>query len=385
MSPAFSAWLGNPSPRVVDAGLTVVVGVPVVASTVISGVEDDRALLGVLFGIAAVAPLLVRRRWPFATLAAILAVAVVAPVDGQYALPLVVALYTIGSRRSWELTIAGAASVVATGFAYQQAGGPDLTTEDLMATALLCAVAAGVGLYVGSKRASMDALSERAERLHRERELLAERAVAEERVRIAQELHDVVAHNVSLIVVQAQALGATVHDDRVAEATEGIAVLGRRAMAEMHRTLKLLRGSEEQARRTPQPGLADLDDLLERARAAGLRIELSVEGEPRPLAQSVDLSAYRIVQEGLTNTLKHGLEVTRATVTLRYRPDDLCVEVCDDGAASSSGGGAEARTGHGLIGMRERVAMYGGELFAGPRTGGGFEVRARFPLEPEAG
>ena len=149
-------------------------------------------------------------------------------------------------------------------------------------------------------------MQERAERLDRERELLAEWAVAEERVRIAQELHDVVAHNVSLIV---RGQGAGARRDRSRRprrrATSGIAALGRGAMTEMHRTLKLLRGGDDQAQRAPQPGLADLDGLLERSRAAGLRVDLTVEGEPRPLSQTVDLSAFRIVQEALTNVLKH--------------------------------------------------------------------------------
>src|SRR5688500_7327408 len=184
----------------------------------------------------------------------------------------------------------------------------------------------------------MEALRERAERLDRERELLAERAVAEERVRIAQELHDVVAHNVSLIVVQAQALGATVPDERVTVATDGIADLGRQAMAEMHRTLRLLRGGDRTAaERAPQPGLAELDGLLERARTAGLQVDLAVEGEPRPLAQSIDLSAFRIVQEALTNVLKHAGRAS-ATVVLGYRAEALELTITDSGGAMPGAG-----------------------------------------------
>jgi signal transduction histidine kinase len=285
----------------VDVALTVAAGVPVLATTVASGAEQDRVLLGLLFGLLATVPLLVRRRWPFAVLAVTLAAATATPVDGQYVFPIMVALYTIGATRTWEATIAAAAAIVATAWIYILAGGPEFTYDDLLAVGLTAAVTAGLGLYVRSRRAHVAALQERTERLQRERELLAERAVAEERVRIAQELHDVVAHNVSLIVVQAQALRATVPADRVAEATAGIADLGREAMAEMHRTLKLLRGGEDQAaERAPQPGLGDLDDLLERSRAAGLRVDLAVEGDPRQLAQSVDLSAFRILQEALT-------------------------------------------------------------------------------------
>ena len=378
VSPALPAWLGNPSSRLVDAALTVVVGVPVVATTVADAAADDRPLLGVLFGLAAVAPLLVRRRWPFAALAAILAVAFSSPADGAFELPVLVAVYTIGSARSWEATAAAAAAVVAAAAVYEVAGGPDLTTEDVLGLALLCSIAAGLGLYVGSRRTSMEALRERAECLARERELLAERAVAEERVRIAQELHDVVAHNVSLIVVQAQALGATVPDDRVTEATDGIADLGRQAMAEMHRTLKLLRGGDEAARRGPQPGLRDLDGLLERARAAGLRVELAVEGETRPLSQSVDLSAYRIVQEALTNVVKHAGRA-HSTVTLGYRADALELSITDSGDTALSAGVTSSPGGHGLVGMRERAALFGGTLTAGPRDDHGFEVHALLP------
>jgi signal transduction histidine kinase len=375
MSPALPAWLGRPSPRVVDAGLAAFVGLAVVGSAVASGAEQDRTLLGLLFGVAAVLPLLFRRRWPFAALAAILAVAVSSPVDAQFALPIAAMIYTIGSTRSWEATFAAAASVVATGLAYQLAGG-NLSTGDLVSTGVLCAVTGGVGLYVGSRRASFEALRGRADRLHRERELLAERAVAEERLRIAQELHDVVAHNVSLIVVQAQALGATVPDDRVGAATDTIADLGRQAMTEMHRTLKLLRANEEKAAgREPQPGLADLEGLLERARAAGLPVDLAIEGEPRPLSQGVDLSAYRILQEALTNVFKHAGRAP-TTVTLGYRADALELTVTDMGDARIT---AMAPGGHGLVGMRERAALFGGTLTAAPRNGHGFEVHAVLP------
>jgi signal transduction histidine kinase len=379
VSLALPAWLGRPSPRLVDAGLAVLVGIPVVTSAITSGAQDDRTLVGVLFGVATVVPLLFRRRFPFVSLAAVLAAAVASPVDAQFVLPIAVMLYTIGSRRSREATFAAAASVVATGLAYQQAGGPDLSTGDLASTAVLCAVAGGVGLYVSTRRARFDALRDRAERLDRERELLADRAVAEERVRIAQELHDVVAHNVSLIVVKAQALGATVPDDRVADATGGIADLGREAMAEMHRTLKLLRTSEDEAaERAPQPGLANLDRLLEQSRAAGVDVRLAVEGEPRELSQSLDLSAFRIVQEALTNVRKHA-GTARASVTVGYRPQALELSVVDSGDDAAAGDTMPAPGGHGLVGMRERAAMFGGTLTARPLADRGFEVNAVLP------
>jgi signal transduction histidine kinase len=371
VSLALPAWLGRPSPRVIDAGLTVLIGAPVVASAIASGAEQDRRLLGLMFGVAAVAPLLFRRRRPFAALAGTLLVAVSSPVDAEFAFPIAVILYTIGSSRSWEATFAAAALVVATGLAYQLAGG-NLSTGDLAETGLLCAIAGGIGLYVASRRASFEALRQRAERLQLERE----RAVTEERLRIAQELHDVIAHNVSLIVVQAQALGATIPDERVTAATDGIADLGRQAMAEMHRTLKLLRRSaDETAEREPQPGLADLEGLLARSRAAGLPVDLAIEGEPRPLSQGVDLSAYRILQEAITNVFKHAGRVP-TTITLGYRTDALELTITDSGETRAV---AQAPGGHGLVGMRERAALFGGNLVAAPRDGHGFEVHAVLP------
>ena len=310
----------SPSPRTVDIGVTLLVALLVLPGAIFEGNEDGRVLEATLFGVAAVAPLLMRRQRPFLTLGLISLVNVLAPVGGQFGIPLMVALYTIGAHHSWETTTAATAAVVLTGVVYRLAGGPEFTSGDLLGLALLCVIGSVVGLYVGARRGAQ----------HAEREA----AVAEERLRIAQELHDVVAHNVSLIVVQAQALGATAGDERVREATDGIADLGRQAMAEMHRTLKLLRG-DDRAELAPQPGLGELPELLERARTAGVGVELAVEGEPRPLAQSVDLSAYRIVQEALTNVVKHAGRA-HTTITLGYRPDALELTIADSGDGASA-------------------------------------------------
>ena len=265
------SWLRKPSPRAGDIWLTLLVALLVLPGT-IAEADGDEVVLATVLGVAAVLPLLIRRRAPFLALGLITLTALLPPVDGAYTLPLAVALYTIGSRYSWQTTLAAAGAVVLVGVVYRLAGGPEFRDGDLVGLALLCAVGSAIGLYVGSRRANAIALRER--------------AVADERLRIAQELHDVVAHNVSLIVVQAQALGATADDERVREATDGIADLGRQAMTEMHRTLKLLRGDEQEpAALAPQPGLGELPELLERARTAGVGIELAVEGEPRPLAR----------------------------------------------------------------------------------------------------
>jgi signal transduction histidine kinase len=375
VSLALPARLGKPSARTVDVAVAVIVGFPVIGTAIGSGVQQHRVIPGLIVGVLSVAALLVRRRWPFATLAAVLAIAVAAPVDAQFILPLGVALYTIGSLRSWEAAIAGSGLVIGTGLVYILAGGHGLRYDDLVSTALACAVASGIGLYVGNRRERIESLQERAERLDRERDLLAERAVAEERVRIAQELHDVVAHNVSLIVVQAQALGATLDDPRVRSATDGIADLGRATMAEMHRTLKLLRADDAAADRAPQPGLGDLEPLLARARASGVPVDLAVAGTPRPLPQSIDLSAFRIVQEALTNVVKHA-DRAHTVVTLGWGEEALELTVRDDGQTAAA---SDLRGGHGLVGMRERTALFGGTLAAGPCAGRGYEVRATLP------
>ena len=377
MSPALPSWLRSPSARTVDVLVVLVVALLVVPATIDQAGKSDEVLEATLLTVAAVLALLLRRSRPFLVLAVVTAANVLTPVDSPIWIPLMVSLFTIGSRHSGEKTIAAAGAVVAVGFVYRLAGGPQFSSADLVGLALVCAVSTGFGLYRGNRRASLDSLRERAELLDRERELLAERAVAEERVRIAQELHDVVAHNVSLIVVQAQALGATAGSERVTEATDGIADLGREAMAEMHRTLKLLRGGgQADPALAPQPGLGELDDLLERTRGAGVGIDLTVEGEPRPLPQSVDLSAYRIVQEALTNVVKHAGRA-HTTVTLGYRRDALELTIADSGDTPPQ----PTAGGHGLVGMRERAALFGGTLTAGPRDGRGFEVRASLPYD----
>jgi signal transduction histidine kinase len=378
VSPALPSWLRSPSARTVDVLIVLVSALLVLPAAIDQAGKSDEVLEATLLAVAAVLALLLRRSRPFLVLAVVTAANVLTPVDSPIWIPLMVSLYTIGSRHSGEETIAAAAAVVATGFVYRLAGGPGFGSGDLLGLALICAVSSGLGLSIGNRRATLDRLRERAELLDRERELLAQRAVAEERVRIAQELHDVVAHNVSLIVVQAQALGATAGDERVREATDGIAGLGRETMTEMHRTLKLLRAGAE-PELAPQPGLGELDALLERTRGAGVGIDLTVEGEPRALPQSVDLSAYRIVQEALTNVVKHAGRA-HTTVTLAYRPDALELTIADCGEAPPR----ETAGGHGLVGMRERAALFGGTLTAGPRAGHGFEVRASLPYDGAA-
>lgn len=247
-----------------------------------------------------------------------------------------------------------------------------------------------LGDSMRTRRAYWAQLEEKAARLEKEREAQSRIAVAAERARIARELHDVVAHNVSVMVVQADG-AAYVLDaapEQTRQALETISGTGRQALAEMRRLLGVLRTGEqpESGEYVPQPGVEQLSDLMEQVRGAGLHVDFQVEGEPRELPSSVELTAYRIVQEALTNTRKHGGPDVAATVRLAYKEDDLDLLVEDDGRGAQrelyEDGGADG-LGHGLIGMRERVGMVGGTLAAGPRPGGGFRVSAVLPLKPE--
>jgi len=221
----------------------------------------------------------------------------------------------------------------------------------------------------------------RRRRIVREREIATRQAVAAERATIARELHDVVAHHMSVMVVQAGAARAVSASDpaATAEALRQIEASGRTGLTEMRRLLEVLKAEGDGNGKAPQPGLDRLAELLEAMRASGLPVETVVEGEPRPLPPGVDLSAYRIVQEALTNVLRHAAGAN-ARVVVRYQQDAIELEVADDGPGPAED--LEAAGGHGLIGMRERVQLFGGEVEAGPRPGGGFLVRARLPTEP---
>jgi signal transduction histidine kinase len=203
-------------------------------------------------------------------------------------------------------------------------------------------------------------------------------AVEEERARIARELHDIVGHAVSVMTVQSGAVRRLLREDqeREREALLVVEQTGRQALAEMRRLVGVLRNPEEAPALAPQPSLEHLERLVEQVREAGLPVEIHIEGDPSHLPAGLDLTAYRLVQEALTNTLKHA-HATRAEVSVRYGSGELEVAVVDDGVGSPS----TEPAGQGLLGMRERVSVYGGELRAGPRRGGGFELRARLPVE----
>jgi signal transduction histidine kinase len=362
------------APWAFDAVIALIVLLPTVAAFGHGRNAENHDILVLLVIVAAVLsvlPLLVRRRWPVQVLAFILVVGVVVPGPAVFSPPALVALYTVASRRPWRVAaLCGVATATAL-ILHRVVWGYSLPLFGVIAGLALAGAALALGLYQATRLAYFE----------RERQLLTEQAAADERLRIARELHDVVAHNVSLMVVQAQALGATAGDPAAARrSAESIADLGRGAMSEMHRTLELMRPGDGDGDRSPQPTLADIDALIQQARTAGVAAELSVNGEPRPLSAGAELSAYRIVQEALTNVVKHAGHA-HTNVNLRYTDDGLELEIIDDGR------GVLERdipsSGHGLVGMRERVALFGGTLHTGAANGRGYRVTATLPYGGE--
>jgi signal transduction histidine kinase len=246
---------------------------------------------------------------------------------------------------------------------------------------VLCAIVWTVGLALRARAEEAGAAEARAEQAERERETLARIAVAEERTRIARELHDIVAHSMSVMVLQVGAvrhgLPSELAGDK--EALEDVERTGRTALTEMRRLLGAMRRESDDVDLAPQPGLAALEPLLEEMRRTGLRVELEVEGEPAPVPRALDLSAYRIVQEALTNVLKHA-NATRAEVKLVRTQHELRIEVRDDGRGSATADGR----GYGLAGIGERVKIYGGEMDARSLNGGGYLLSARLPVPRDA-
>jgi signal transduction histidine kinase len=337
-------------------------------------------------------PIALRRRWPLA--AAVTVAAVVAwqealggdlienSITPLLTLPMVV--YAVAAYCDRRRAFAGLVAVLvliwtAVLLADATAG------EDFLFTALLLFGPWLVGRIVAARNELAMELRDKADRLEREQDKQAQLAVAHERARIARELHDVVAHNVSVMVVQAAAARRMIDHDasKAKDALSSVEQTGRAALKEMRRMLGMLgKDPEEPLALAPQPSVEELGWLVERAREAGLEVDLTIEGEKRRLESGVDLSAFRIVQEALRNTLKHA-GPARAQVTIRYGEHDVEVDVSDNGRGVAAQAANGAVTGQGLVGMRERVAMLGGEIEAGHRKDGGFGVHAKLPLERE--
>ncbi|MFG3661345.1 sensor histidine kinase [Streptomyces sp. NPDC047706] len=342
--------------------------------------------------------LALRRRMPEKMLVLAAAVGVAQLVLDVGQLPanfaMLVIVYTVAAiGERWASRFALAGGLCAAPAAQLRWPEPQTSVAGNIALAIFLTVPFALAWVLGdsirTRRAYFAQLEERAARLEKEREAQSKVAVAAERARIARELHDVVAHNVSVMVVQADG-AAYVLDaapDQARKALETISSTGRQALAEMRRLLGVLRTGEHQegGEYVPQPDVQQIEDLVEQCRSSGLPVDFRIEGTPRPLPSGVELTAYRIVQEALTNTRKHGGPNAGASVRLVYFDDGLGLLVEDDGKGAPhelyEEGGLDGQ-GHGLIGMRERVGMVGGTLDAGPRPGGGFRISALLPLKP---
>ncbi|MFI6789366.1 sensor histidine kinase [Nonomuraea sp. NPDC050383] len=384
-------------PAVLVAGASVVLfgvhgrgqlggpGVPV------EGLREPDAL-GVALLLLACVPVAVRRRWPLTGLCAALlpetALEGLGYGTGLTGVAGLVMLYSVAAYRGLAVALGGLALAVVLYTASMAAGaGPPAAWSGHLVMIVALVAVWGVGRSLRLRRAYMAELKDRAARLERARAADRRAARAEERSRIARELHDVVAHHVSVMTVQASAARRVLASDPelAGEALSAIEETGRMALTEMRNIVGVLRAGAR-AELGPQPGTRDLPALVEQMREAGLATGLTVQGPPGPIPAGVDLAAYRLVQEGLTNALRHAGAGATARVTVRHEPHELDVRVEDDGRGADGGWGADGGrgadgTGHGLVGIRERVALYGGILSIGPRPGGGFEVRARFPLK----
>jgi signal transduction histidine kinase len=321
-----------------------------------------------------------RRRAPLVVAAVVGAAVAAASFLGywpEFVVLLWVALYTAAANRERDRLVPVLVPVVVVTSISIAAGDDSRGGLNWVELASQLIVSAGVPILLGRMTFN------RRRRIVRDRDVAAREAVVAERARIARELHDVVAHHMSVMVVQAGAARAVGERDpaAAAESLRQIEASGRTGLAEMRRLLEILKADDGGDGRAPQPGLAHLGELLDGMRATGLPVEAVVEGAPRSLPPGVDLSAYRIVQEALTNSLRHAGGAS-ARVLLRYEPDAIELEIADDGPGPPGDAGAPG--GHGLIGMRERVQLFGGELEAGPRPGDGFLVRARLPSDAES-
>jgi len=345
---------------------------------------DDPSTVGLL--VLTTVPLALRRRWPTPVMIVVVAASIAAGHVGIRVLlgsivALLIATYAVGdlaSRLGRALGAGSSAGVALAGLAAWLAE-PQSEKSVILVIGLAMATALLIGYHVRARRTYLAEVEARAERLERERAQAEELAAEHERARIARELHDVVAHHVSAIAIQAGSARTVRARDptAAAEALDHIEAAARQALTELSRLLGVLRRGDA-APREPEPGLGQLERLLGQARGAGHRVDLVVCGEQRPLPSGVDLSAYRIVQEAMTNVLKHARGAA-VEVELGFARRELSIQVTDEGGVAVAP--AAEGTGHGLIGMRERVAVFGGRLDAGPAPGGGFRVSAHLPLE----
>lgn len=333
-----------------------------------------------------VLPLLFRRRFPLvAPIVSLVAFMLAGTIDpsgleqvDSAALAGIAVMIVLGAVRDREGALLGLALGITTGV-YVQYRFPDTTASDLLGAVIIYGGSWFAGLALATRTEQTRILRAKVADADQARAVAVERAAAEERARIATELHDVVAHSVSVMVVQSSGVRRLLREDqhRERDALLSVEQIGRQAMTEMRRMLGVMRSGEDiQASLTPQPGLRHIDHLIAQVVEAGLPVTLRVEGDQPELPPGVDVSAYRIVQEGLTNALKHA-PGSHAEVIIRFLENRVDLEIADDGDELAAPDGL----GHGLVAMRERVALYGGTLEAGPREGGGYVLRAALPVE----
>ena len=374
--------------QLVDVAVPVLLAVLAVTQLVAGHPPGNPTLLTVS-ALAAVLPLALRRRAPLAVTVVVMAAVVVQvlatggePATFASFLAALVCVYTLARAARPVPMAVGlvfvAVAVVAT--ALLQARTTPVQPFEAVYPLVYFGIAGGLGAFVRQRALRLSAMEDRAVALEGELEREAELAAAEERTRIARELHDVVAHGLSLMVVQAEAAEEMLarSPEAAAEPLHRVQRTGREALTEMRRLLGVLRTPDAGASRVPQPSLRRLPELVGEAAEAGLTVEVTVDGEPAELAPGRELAAFRIVQEALTNVRRHA-RATTARVRLTYTPASLRIDVTDDGRGRTG-----THTGHGLIGMHERAALYGGTLFAGPADGGGFRVTAVLPVHEPA-
>ncbi len=370
-----------------DVAMALALAALALATAFLNHIHLDAVGVALLLGQTL--PIAVRRRNPMRILllagASITLYSLLGYADSNGYLGTFVAFYTVAAhearRRAMVAAAITAVGILVSYASYAVADPTHGWTTNLTGTYLSYALAWLIGDNLRVRRAYTQQLEGRAIELVHEREEKAALAVSEERARIARELHDVVAHHVSVMVVQSAGARRVLDKDPALarQAMEAVEIAGRTALTEMRRMLEVLRTDDSGV--GPQPSLGDLDRLIGEVREAGLPVDLRIEGAQRELPGGMDLAAYRIVQEALTNAVKHAGKAT-AVVSVKFSPESLDIEVRDDGRGAAAplleGGGG----GHGLIGMNERVGLYGGELQTGPVFGGGYRVWATFPLEP---
>jgi signal transduction histidine kinase len=392
-------WLARAYARLrredrVDAGLAVSLAVLATVETVSGNYDDGPEGAVVVTGLLLTLPLALRRRFPVAVYAAALGMilaqaAVLGSAEGVGVFfALLVSIYTLAAHCPLRQALVGLALVVPVMALsnWRQGLSP---VEDLDFIIALVVGFWAVGRVVRSRQRMVEQLSAQAEELERRRSAEARALVAEQRARIARDLHDVLAHSVSVMVVQAEAGEALLPDtDRSGQAMRAVQDTGRATLAELRQVLGALGAGAsdvERIGRVPSPRLKDADQLVDRLRAAGLDVRLTAEGRLTDLPVGIDLAAYRVLQEALTNALRHAGR-TSVVAAVRVCADDVVVDVVDDGPMPESPRQlASCGAGQGLAGMRERVRLYGGELQSGP-AGAGFRVRARIPIQrPDSG